>query len=275
MLSAICENGKKVYADEEDKKNGYKYYCPECNQELVLRQGTKNIWHFSHKTKNDDCLFAKYENESKTHRLMKKTIKKMFENHDRCVKAELEYKVGSRIADCYFEMYDDYGKLKKIAIECVHKHTDINVFREKAKYYMKHNVYVLWLFDASRFTYDEKNCPIDLQTSKNKEKLKNQEIFKLEVRINEMIKEAHTMYFGKVYVINTIKKEIYAVHLESVYREYYTSDGNRYGKWLKRTKEVFPEKINNVTFTSFQKINNDSFLPYNRSITNMDIEKWW
>ena len=58
MLMALDENGTRIYAENAIKtdENGNKlnYYCPECGDELILRQGTKNIWHYAHK--NTDVL---------------------------------------------------------------------------------------------------------------------------------------------------------------------------------------------------------------------------
>ena len=77
MLTAIREDGIKVYADEVYREDEDRYFCPECGSELILRQGTKNIWHFSHKEDNGICVFRKYDNESLPHKLMKKTIKEI------------------------------------------------------------------------------------------------------------------------------------------------------------------------------------------------------
>ena len=75
MLSAIREDGVKVFADEVEKTDAFgntiKYSCPECGSELILRQGTKNIYHFSHNDDNGICVFRKYDNESIHHKLIK------------------------------------------------------------------------------------------------------------------------------------------------------------------------------------------------------------
>lgn len=253
MLSAITQDGKKVYADEVFREDGDQYFCPGCGSELVLRQGTKNIWHFAHKFGHDEsCLYKKYENESKQHRLMKKTIKKIIEKDNKCLKSELEYQIGSKIADYYFEVRSKWGTRRKIAVECVHKHTNIDVFREKNEYYAKKGIFVIWLFSASRLGYYEDD-------------------FDFEVRINEIIKESHTMYFGKVYVINTDDEVIYGIHLESVYRIY----NNGSGRWLKRTKEVIPKYISKFNINYFVKSFSDDYLPYNRNPANVPLKKWW
>ena len=108
MLSAIREDGVKVFADETEKTDAFgntiKYSCPECGSELILRQGTKNIYHFSHNDDNGICVFRKYDNESIHHKLMKKTIKEIVEADNNCLVSDLEHKVGSKVADYYFEV---------------------------------------------------------------------------------------------------------------------------------------------------------------------------
>jgi competence CoiA-like predicted nuclease len=121
MLVAVNENGENIYAYEAKKndENGQKinYYCPECGCELILRQGTKNIWHFAHKDSQEVCIFRKYDNESPQHIAMKFTIKELIERDNDCLISELEYRVGSKIADYYFEVKDKWGSIKKIAVE--------------------------------------------------------------------------------------------------------------------------------------------------------------
>lgn len=289
MLTAIREDGVKVYADEVDKTdsdgNKIKYYCPECGSELILRQGTKNIWHFSHKDDNGICVFRKYDNESMHHKLMKKTIKEIVETHNDCLVSDLEHKVGSRVADYYFEVRSKYGGIRKVAVECVQSHTDIDEFRAKNEDYVKEKVYVIWVFNLTRF--------LDKDNS-----------FKEEVRINEIIKEAHTMYYGKVYAVDLSNKVIYGIHLDKIIRY---GDGETFIDWseyedwkfdvggdpqeyieehthfktdkiLKGTKKVNPKYIKEFTITSFKRAwdkNSLEFLPYRRNVANVYMEKWW
>ena len=151
MLTAIREDGVKVYAHEVYREDGDKYYCPECGSELILRQGTKNVWHFSHKEDNGICVFRKYDNESLPHKLMKRTIKEIVETHNQCLVSDLEHKVGSKIADYYFEVNGPLKNIRKVVVECVQSHTDIDVFHEKNEYYAQQGVYVIWLFNLTRF----------------------------------------------------------------------------------------------------------------------------
>ena len=269
MLTAIREDGKKVYADEVYREDGAKYYCPECGSELILRQGTKNIWHFAHKDDNGVCVFRKYDNESAPHKMMKKTIKEIVETYNDCLASDLEHKIGSRIADYYFEVRSRFGGIRRVIVECVQSHTDIDVFRAKNEDYVKQGVYVIWLFNLTRFT--------------NKDNT-----FKEVVRTNEIIKECHTMYYGKVYAIDIPNEVVYGIHLDKIVREIeettiYDAWGDEievggYTKTLKSDRTPMPVLIKEFVVNSFKKANDRNslkFLPYRRNVANVYMEKWW
>jgi competence CoiA-like predicted nuclease len=279
MLVALNEDGNRIYArdavktDEDGNKLGY--YCPECGSELILRQGTKNIWHYAHKSSDMLCGWLNGGGESIVHQAMKDAVKEIIERDNNCLKSELEWRLGSRIADYYFEVKDRYGNLKKVAVECVHKHTDIDVFREKTEYYAKHGFYVLWIFNLSKF-------------------LEDNIFFKREMQINEIIKECHTMYFGRVYAVDLDNRVMYGIHLNSA-KEWikektlinwelwdghsdpndlaYTVGG--YYKYKKRIKELSPVLLFEFIIDSFSKARPDKWLPYKRYSTGTYTEKWW
>lgn len=276
MLVALDEYGARVYADEVSKTDKYgnknKYYCPDCGSELVLKQGTKNIWHFSHKDSSIVCKYRKGEGaESIAHQYMKKIIKEVIEEHNDCIISELEWQVGNRIADYYFEVRDRFGKVKKIAVECVHKHTNISEFRDKTVEYADNNVYVLWVFNLSKFFLNKDNS------------------FKEEVSVKEILKEAHTMYFGKVYALDISNRVIYGIHLSKVYRNVESVsfvnmdsgeqvDVGGYSYALKSRRVPVPCLINEFKINSFKKSNEyDDFkyLNFPRFVANTYIPKWW
>ena len=268
MLTAIREDGVKVYADEVYREDGDKYYCPECGSELILRQGTKNMWHFSHKEDNGICVFRNYDNESLPHKLMKKTIKEIVEEHNNCIVSDLEHTIGSKIADYYFEV-KKFGNIRKVVVECVQSHTDIDAFRSKNEYYVEQGVFVIWLFNLTRF-------------------LNKDNSFKDVVRTNEILKECHTMFYGKVYAIDITNKEVYGIHLDKIVREVpfetlydefgyeYTVGGGSYT--LKSDRTPVPMLIKEFVVSSFKKAwdnNSLKFLPYRRNVANVYMESWW
>ena len=271
MLVALTEDGNRIYADEAQKKDQYgnrnKFYCPDCGSELTLKQGTKNIWHFSHKDGNTICIFRKGKRgESIIHQTMKKKIKEIIERDNEVIVSELEWKIGSRIADYYCELKVHFGNIRKVAIECVHQHNDIDEFRAKSKYYYDRDIYCLWIFNLTRFL-DKNNS------------------FKEEVRVNEIIKEAHTSYFGKVFALDIANEIIYAVHLSNILRE--TESVTLYDEWgdeydvggesyfLRGTKSPSPVLVNELKLNKFTRKKADSFLGYNRSVCMVDLPKWW
>lgn len=269
MLTAIREDGLKVYADEVCREDGYKYFCPECGSELILRQGTKNIWHFAHKDEKGICIFRKYDNESIHHKLMKKTIKEIIERDNDCIVSDLEHRVGSKIADYYFEVKSRFGGIKKVVVECVQSHTDIDVFRAKNEFYAREGVYVMWVFNLARFTNKDNS-------------------FKESIRTKEIHKECHTMYYGKVYAIDLQNKVMYGIHLDKIYKdiefhEYYDEFGELQervtgGYFLKSERTLNPILIKEFVVSSFKKAwDNKSleFLPYRRNVANVYISKWW
>ena len=282
MLTAIREDGVKVYAHEVYKEDGDKYYCPECGSELILRQGTKNIWHFSHKDDNGICISRKYDNESIHHKLMKQSIKDIIERDNDCLASDLEHKIGSKIADYYFEVRNRFGGIRKVAVECVQSHTDIDVFRAKNEYYAQQGVFVLWIFNLTRF-------------------LNKDNTFKEEVRVNEIIKECHTMYYGKVYAIDLTHNVVYGIHLDKIVREVEEQEIIDWSEWdpdvyqenyfeehteivggyeysLKGTRSPNPMLIKEFVVSSFKKAwdkRSLQFLPYRRNVANVYIQSWW
>ena len=281
MLVSFNEKGERIYAEEAIKKDSFgntiKYYCPECGSELVLKQGTKNIWHFAHKDSNTICHFRKGGGETIVHQNMKYTIKKIIEKDNNCLFSELEWKIGSKIADYYFEVKDKWGNIKKVAVECVHRNTNIDIFRNKTQYYSDRGIFVLWVFNIARF-------------------LNKDNSFKDEVRINEIIRECHTMYFGKCFAVDISNSVVYALHLDSVVRYVHEQtfinwdewDGHSnpeetcgcytvggYPKYLKSTKTINPKIIFEFIINTFTKKKKDYYLNYNRNIACNYIESWW
>ena len=50
MLVALKSNGERIYANKVFERDT-EYYCPECGERLIFRNGLKNIPHFAHKNK--------------------------------------------------------------------------------------------------------------------------------------------------------------------------------------------------------------------------------
>lgn len=195
MLVALL-NDDRIYAKDAKKKdflgNENKYFCPECGEEVFLRKGEKNIPHFAHKKTNTSCIFSK-GGESLIHHMMKKRIKEIVERDNKCILSELEFKIGSRIADYYAEIKYK-GKLYNVAFECVHTHMDSETFDIKSQYYSKHNVYCVWIFHLDPFLNKKTNE------------------FKEIVNIRDIYFKAQRNNYSRIFVLGNLG-EMYAIHI--------------------------------------------------------------
>jgi competence CoiA-like predicted nuclease len=94
----------------------------------------------------------------------------------------IEYNLGFAIADLY-------DKIDNVAIEVQHSPISKDKFLERTKNYSNNGISVLWIFDNCLL---KENCP-------------------------EFLREAHKLYFGRIYVYK--KEKIYPVHFERIERE--------------------------------------------------------
>ena len=77
-LGAINKlTGKYVYPKIANKKD--LYICPECNKDLILRQGEIRIHHFSHKVENIKCYHYTNPSETQIHKDAKLLMKTLLE----------------------------------------------------------------------------------------------------------------------------------------------------------------------------------------------------
>src|SRR2546421_8903266 len=72
MLSAWNQSGEDVLAEEVEVADG-PFYCPSCQEQLILKQGRKVVAHFAHQPAAD-CEYTN-EGESEEHRLAKREIR--------------------------------------------------------------------------------------------------------------------------------------------------------------------------------------------------------
>lgn len=279
MLVALNTNKERVYADEVNRrtKDGelIPYFCPDCGARLTLRKGAVRLHHFSHKEGNDVCIYRKSGGESIYHDQMKASIKRIIERDNKVLKSELEWRIGNRVADYYFRIKDEWDNICPVAVECVYAHEDITEFRKKTEYYDRRGIYVLWVFNLKRFLDKDGD-------------------FKEEININSILKEAHTLYFGKVFAIDVENDVIYAIHFNPIKREIDTytkinwdawdgeSDPEDYAetvgggyRYLKSKKSLRIAYNTEFKIDSFSVKRRDKFLPYDRRIAAPYIKKFW
>lgn len=102
-----------------------------------------------------------WEPETERHIEMKQFCKKFFKLED----DNLEVGLG-------FARPDLYDEVKRIAIEVQHSNLTLEKFLERTENYTKNNIAVLWIFD----------CKL------------------VKENINAMLKKAHELYFGRIYI---------------------------------------------------------------------------
>jgi len=78
LLGAINKITKEYTYPKIANKDD-QYICPECNKDLVLKQGDKRIHHFAHKN-NQKCNYYDKPSESQIHKDAKMLLKKILEN---------------------------------------------------------------------------------------------------------------------------------------------------------------------------------------------------
>jgi len=95
---------KYVYPKFANKNDNY--ICPECNKDLVLKQGDIRIHHFAHKKDNNPCNYYSNPSESQIHKDAKMLLKQLLElnidikiirkcNNNKCIVKEknIKYKI--------------------------------------------------------------------------------------------------------------------------------------------------------------------------------------
>lgn len=193
MLTAVSDKGEKVIGWKAEKAGSY--YCPGCEEKLILRQGELKVHHFAHIA---ESVCGYVTNETEKHLLMKQSLYNQFINSNLYKNVELEYRLEDRIADIYLVNSQD----KRIAVECQVSNLDIIEFRKKIAYYSYKGIYSIWIFSA--------NAELD----KRFIKLINTNGARLNYSSNETERRCHRWYYGRFYYFYNDK--IYAVHLHPV-----------------------------------------------------------
>jgi len=136
MLIAIKDKSG-VIATEAEK--GHQYFCPECNEEVVLKKGKVITHHFSHKS-TTECPNSKPE--SKEHLRAKILIYNWC--RDLGMTCYLEHPIetpnGRRRADIYVESFG-----KKYAIEIQKSPQSMEDFERRTESYRSVSVHVIWV----------------------------------------------------------------------------------------------------------------------------------
>lgn len=131
MLYAKDMNGNRVYI--ADIQQGQSYYCPLCGQELIIKQGTKKIHHFAHKSLKDCDTWA--EGMSDWHLEWQQRF-----THKNKDLAEVVLEVDG-------EKHRADIMVNSLVIEFQHSPISQDEFNKRNEFYGKDNN-VVWVFDV-------------------------------------------------------------------------------------------------------------------------------
>jgi hypothetical protein len=133
MNYALYDN-KKVSAEEYKKSENLDLRCPCCNSQVVAKQGEINVWHFSHKVKNECSNWFKPMTEWHLN------WQKQFPEKNREIIHKCEQTGEKHIAD----VKTDNG----IVIEFQHSSITPQEIRAREEFYGEK---MIWVLDASKF----------------------------------------------------------------------------------------------------------------------------
>lgn len=167
MLTARRKaDGQLVEAYFESKSNG-PFFCPTCNDEVILRSGKNRVAHFVHAYPLA-CHFA--EGESDEHRACKQQI------FDRLRMSTLVSKLAlERSLDEVRPDISGYIHGARVAIEVQLSSLSVEKIKERTAVYTRKGIHVLWLLQWRPELDKPKYCPEPWE------------------------KWLHTLYFGHVY----------------------------------------------------------------------------
>lgn len=211
MFVARKNNSEYFILASEARKTDH-FYCPICNEPVILKQGAQVRAHFAH---HPDSLCVKNTErsgkggESPRHDEMKATMLNiLIKSNIHSKNYNIEYRIGDLRSDAYTELYFRNQKYP-IAVECIyHGNTKLDDVVDKTQYYFKRGIRTLWVADFSEGILDNTGHPI---------------------LASAVLQELNSWYYSRVYGLSK-ENELYAAHLEAGKGSY---------------KTVFPYKINN------------------------------
>ena len=144
MLTAINQDRYLVnLVMDEPQKNDH-FYCPGCQGQVRLKQGTILRPHFAHIILKD-CHYA-YENESAQHLELKSALYRWLK-HEVAVEIEAVLPELGQIADLLVE--------EKLALEVQCSSLSIQRLLERTKAYQDQGIEVLWLLGKDLWIKDK------------------------------------------------------------------------------------------------------------------------
>ncbi|WP_213366183.1 competence protein CoiA [Mesobacillus boroniphilus] len=145
MLVANKSDGERLSLGERWEKNDLieirlreKFHCPECGEEVVMKLGSKKIWHFSHLA-GGSCQFE-YDRESEYHLSGKLKLYNWLKRQGINPKLEHFDQQMKQKPDIAFEFQN-----KKYAIEFQCSVIPAEIFEKRTQTYFDHGVIPIWV----------------------------------------------------------------------------------------------------------------------------------
>lgn len=152
LLGAINKDTGKYTPPKFASKND-KYKCPECERDLIFRQGKIKVHHYAHKKANDPCKFYINPTETQIHKDAKLLLKSIIENN-------INLKIKRNCICCNDTINEyiipQYKDNFKVCIEYKIKHKNKTKYIDVA--YIDENDKVIALFEIC---YKNKTCEED------------------------------------------------------------------------------------------------------------------
>lgn len=166
MLLANDQNKNRIIAWDAEK--GQDYFCPECGQEVVLKQGKIKIAHYAHKTEST-CSYQVKETE--LHLRIKKDIYDDLSKRPDCYRCELERRLDGVRPDISL-----FIGSSPVAIEIQRSDISIDTIIRRTMRYSELKINLLWVLP--QLTIDEDGI----------------------CRVRSWHKFLHRMYQGRIYI---------------------------------------------------------------------------
>lgn len=214
MLAAELDGAKLVAANMPDgAARELDWECPVCGQRVIYVKQSKGgrVSHFRHETEPDHGAIG----ESVRHEQIKLNIYQTLRQFYDVV--EVEYEVGSRIADVFVaERKGRYGQdiTNGVVVEVQCAKQPVDDFKERTRDYSDNGVATLWLVDRETYTPDKRNTSIP------------------GVLYSDHVKWLENVYGGSLYLIEDVG-EYNEFHIRNAFRTVQDSNGRYYDKEYK------------------------------------------
>ena len=141
MLTANNQDQIKTPAWQAIKSDIFQ--CPECQNEVILKQGKIKIAHFAHKP-DADCPYR--TNETELHLRIKREIYEALKDYPNCHRCELERRLNGVRPDISL-----YIGPNPVAIEIQRSDITIDMIIQRTTRYSQLGIYLLWILPDIKF----------------------------------------------------------------------------------------------------------------------------